>query len=142
LESHCDRLFVGIDWATEAHQVCIVNDRGERIEERTIQHSGAAVSEFLDWLTGLSGGDPTKAWIAIEVPRGALVETLLERGLMVHAVNPKQLDRFRDRYFPAGAKDDRRDAFVLATCFVPTPMLPPCSNGRTDHYSPTGPVSA
>jgi transposase len=28
-------------------------------------------------------------------------------------VNPKQLDRFRDRYTVAGAKDDSRDAFVL-----------------------------
>ena len=27
---------------------------------------------------------------------------------------PKQLDRFRDRHSVAGAKDDRRDAFVLA----------------------------
>src|SRR5262249_32799493 len=33
----------------------------------------------------------------------------------VFALNPKQLDRFRDRYTVAGAKDDRRDAFVLAT---------------------------
>jgi transposase len=29
-------------------------------------------------------------------------------------LNPKQLDRFRDRYFPAGVKDDRKDALVLA----------------------------
>ena len=42
------------------------------------------------------------------------VETLLERGFSAFFLNPKQLDRFRDRHFPAGAKDDRRDAFVLA----------------------------
>ena len=30
------------------------------------------------------------------------------------ALHPKQLDRFRDRHRVAGAKDDRRDAFVLA----------------------------
>ena len=30
------------------------------------------------------------------------------------AINPKQLDRFRDRYSVAGAKDDRRDAHVLS----------------------------
>ena len=33
---------------------------------------------------------------------------------MLYAINPKQLDRFRDRFSPAGAKDDRRDARVLA----------------------------
>ena len=32
---------------------------------------------------------------------------------MVHAINPKQLDRLRDRFSVAGAKDDRRDAYVL-----------------------------
>lgn len=38
----------------------------------------------------------------------------MERQLAVFALNPKQLDRFRDRHTIAGAKDDRRDAFVLA----------------------------
>jgi transposase len=52
--------------------------------------------------------------VAIEIPRGAIVETLIERGFHVFALNPKQLDRFRDRHTVAGAKDDRRDAFVLA----------------------------
>jgi len=43
---------------------------------------------------------------------------MLERGFHVCALNPKQLDRFRDRYTVAGAKDDRRDAFVLATALA------------------------
>ena len=32
----------------------------------------------------------------------------------VYALNPKPLDRFRDRHTVAGANDDRRDAYVLA----------------------------
>lgn len=52
--------------------------------------------------------------MAIEVPHGAMVEGLIERGFGVFAVNPKQLDRFRDRHTVAGSKDDRRDAYVLA----------------------------
>jgi transposase len=32
----------------------------------------------------------------------------------VYELNPKQADRFRDRHTSAGAKDDRRDAVVLA----------------------------
>ena len=31
----------------------------------------------------------------------------------MHAINPKQLDCLRDRHSVAGAKDDRRDAYVL-----------------------------
>ena len=33
---------------------------------------------------------------------------------MVYSINPKQLDRFRDRFTVAGAKDDSLDAYVLA----------------------------
>jgi transposase len=44
-----------------------------------------------------------------------VVETLIERGFDVHAINPKQMDRFRDRYSPAGAKDDSRDAQAMAS---------------------------
>ena len=51
--------------------------------------------------------------VAIEVPRGAIVQGLPERGFHLFAIHPKQLDRFRDRHSVAGAKNDRRDAFVL-----------------------------
>ena len=106
--------FVGIDWATQAHQVCVLDGEGHRVAERSVTHAGGAIAEFVDWLVDLAGGQPECVAMAIEVPRGALVETLVERGFHVYALNPKQLDRFRDRYTVAGAKDDRRDAFVLA----------------------------
>ena len=38
----------------------------------------------------------------------------MERGFSVHSLNPKQLDRFRDRVSPASAKDDGRAARTLA----------------------------
>jgi transposase len=38
----------------------------------------------------------------------------MEKGFKLFAINPKQLDRFRDRFSPAGAKDDSRDALVAA----------------------------
>ena len=43
-----------------------------------------------------------------------MVDALLDRGFAVHAINPKQLERLRDRVSLAGAKDDRRDARVAA----------------------------
>ena len=45
----------------------------------------------------------------------------MERGFAVHSINPKQLDRFRDRLSPAGAKDDRRDARTLAAALRTDP---------------------
>jgi len=79
-----------------------------------VPHTSAGLAALAEKLAALSPEGPERVAVAIEVPRGPVVETLLERGVHVFAVNPKQLDRFRDRHTVAGAKDDRRDAWVLA----------------------------
>src|SRR5215469_6289148 len=106
--------FVGIDWASQSHQVCLVNARGEGLAERAVAHGGAGIAELCDWLLARTAARAEAIAVAIEVPHGPVVEALLERGFRVHAINPKQLDRFRDRFTVAGSKDDRRDARVLA----------------------------
>ena len=106
--------FVGIDWATEEHQVCLIDGDGVVAGERAFTHSGSGLAELCEWLIDTTGAEPDGIWVCIESPHGAVVDTLLERGFVVHAINPKQLDRFRDRFTVAGAKDDRRDAYVLA----------------------------
>jgi transposase len=105
--------FVGIDWAAEKYDVCVLDASGKVIARRVIKHSGSGIAELLDWLQKITGGNPEAVAIAIETPRGAVVEGLVERGFAVFAINPKQLDRFRDRHTVAGAKDDSRDALVL-----------------------------
>jgi transposase len=106
--------FVGVDWGTEAHQLCCLDVDRRVLGEMSVEHSSEALERAVQKLMGLSGGKPDRVAVAIEVPRGAVVELLVERGFHVFAINPKQLDRFRDRHTVAGAKDDRRDALVLA----------------------------
>ena len=96
------RIYVGIDWASEAHQACVLHHERGIVAERSFAHAGKAIVEFAQWLSGLTD-DPGQVAIAIEIPRGAVVETLVERGFHVYAINPKQLDRFRDRYSVGGA---------------------------------------
>jgi transposase len=109
------RIFVGIDWGSQAHQVWVTTPTGECVSERTVPHTGAALIDLADWLVTLAEGDPAAVAVCLEVPRGPIVDTLLERGCHVFGINPKQLDRFRDRFSAAGAKDDRRDAQVLSS---------------------------
>ena len=106
--------FVGVDWGNAEHVVCLIDANGKVLGERGFGHTGTGISEMCDWLLETARADPAAIHVAIEVPHGAVVETLLERGMVVHSINPKQLDRFRDRFTVAGAKDDRRDAQVLA----------------------------
>jgi transposase len=108
------RYFVGIDWATESHEVCLLNAEQQVVDRKAVEHSGSGIAQFVEYLEKLSSSDPEQVAIGIEIPRGALVETLVERGFAVYSLNPKQMDRFRDRHTVAGAKDDRRDALVIA----------------------------
>src|ERR1700682_562564 len=99
--------FVGIDWASQSHQVCLVNARGECLGERAVAHGGAGIEELCDWLIARTGATPEVIGVAIEMTQGPVVEALLERGFCVYGINPKQLDRFRDRFTVAGAKSLR-----------------------------------
>jgi transposase len=109
------RWYAGVDWASESHHVFLTDGDGAKIGEKIFKHSGEGLAEMAAWLVGTSGAPAGMIQIAIEVPHGPVVETLLERGLKVHAINPKQMDRFRDRFTMAGAKDDSRDAEVMAS---------------------------
>jgi transposase len=108
-------LFVGVDWGSKTHSVCVVNAAGERVLEQEVPHRGQDILAFLKQLLQLADNDPSRVCAAMEAPQGVMVEALLERGVTTYSLNPKQLDRFRDRHSAAGAKDDALDAYVLAT---------------------------
>ena len=112
--------FVGIDWGSRTHQACVVDAAGKVIAERSFRHGGAGLTEMAKWLLSFAS-TAEEVGVAIETPHGPVVESLLEHDLAVYSINPKQLDRFRDRLSPAGAKDDRRDARVLASALRTDP---------------------
>jgi transposase len=105
--------FAAIDWGTEKHQACVVDVRGGIAGERAFSHDGVGLALLCDWILSIAG-NATMVAVAVEVLHGPVVDVLLDRGLAVYAINPKQLDRLRDRFSVSGAKDDRRDAYVAA----------------------------
>lgn len=125
--------FAGVDWASEAHHVFLTDNDGRKIAEKVFKHGGEGLAAMAAWLMAMSNADEAgQIRVAIEVPHGPVVETLIERGFKVHAINPKQMDRFRDRFTLAGAKDDSRDAEVMASalrtdprCFRPLAIADP-----------------
>jgi transposase len=109
------RWFAGVDWASQKHDVAITDGDGQTLGRKTVEHSGAGLTQMAEWLVATTGAEPADIHVAIEVPHGPVVDTLLERGFCVYSINPKQVDRFRDRFTLAGAKDDSRDTDVLAS---------------------------
>jgi transposase len=116
------RWYAGVDWASESHHVRLIDEQGHDVGEKIFKHAGEGLAEMAAWLLATSGGaEPGQIDVAIEVPHGPVVETLIERGFAVWVLNPKQMDRFRDRYSMAGAKDDSRDSLVMASALRTDP---------------------
>jgi transposase len=112
---------VGVDWASTKHDVSLADGSGSVRARAVFQHSGEGLAAMAAWIVKQSGAPPEDIHVAIEMPHGPVVECLLERGMHLYSINPKQVDRFRDRYFPSGAKDDRRDSDILATAQATDP---------------------
>lgn len=104
---------VGIDWAEDDHQVCILDTEGATLEEFAIR-DGAAGTGRLHERIAHHVDEPDQVVIGIETDRGLLVGALVAAGYQVYAVNPMSVDRYRDRHATSGGKSDRGDAKVLA----------------------------
>lgn len=104
------RYTCGIDWASDHHDVSIINERGMEIKRMRIADTLEGYSLVLEELS--SRGDMIP--VSIECKDHLLIEVLMEAGHPVYPINPKSAQRYRDRYNVAGAKTDERDAFALA----------------------------
>jgi transposase len=98
----------GIDWASEAHEVC-VSEEGRVNERFSAGHDERGIAALAGRLVGLG-----VERVAIERPDGILVERLLAAGLEVLAIHPNQVKAARARFAVAHGKSDRFDAYVLA----------------------------
>ena len=104
-----DRRFAGVDWASEEHAVCVVDERGRIVEGRRYRHNEPGIRALCARLLRLR-----VVLVAIERPDGLLIERLLDAGLAVVAMHPNQVKAMRPRYSVAGGKSDSFDSFVLA----------------------------
>ncbi len=107
------RYVIGVDWADTTHAVWACDEQGARVWEHTVPHTAAGFSEWGRWLHECRAAG-IDLWAAIERPDGRVVDFLLDHGVTVYPVNPKALDRARDRFRMSGSKSDPFDARVLA----------------------------
>jgi len=96
--------FVGIDWATEIHAVCVLDPGGRQIATFPVAHTADGLGRLTAALARL--GDPAGIPVAIERPNGRLVDVLLEAGHPVVPVSPNAIKTWRDGEVLSGAKSD------------------------------------
>jgi transposase len=101
--------FAGLDWASDHHDIVVVDKAGNRLESLHIDHNAAAWKSAVGRLRELGA-----LAVAIETTHGVAVQQLLDAGFTVYPVVPKAAARYRGRKAPAGVKDDQLDAWSLA----------------------------
>jgi transposase len=107
------RYYIGVDWADQAHAVWVGDETGAPVLAQTVAHTVEGLSEWGRWLDERRA-QGIELWAAIEKPEGRVVDFLLDHGVVVYPINPKALDRARDRFRVSQAKSDHFDAWVLA----------------------------
>lgn len=113
------QLFVGVDWAEDHHDVCVMTADGRVRAKGRVSDDLAGIAKLHDLIAGAAPGDldddvDGEVVVGIETDRGLLVRALVAAGYRVLAVNPLGVDRYRDRVRVSGAKSDPGDARVLA----------------------------
>lgn len=103
---------VGLDWASEAHAVCVLDAQGKVVDRFDARHDRRGLLDLQKRLK--RHGEPADLPIAVERPSGLLVDTLVEAGFVVVPIHPNVVKACRSRYSTVHAKSDPGDAYLLA----------------------------
>lgn len=104
--------YAGIDWADRHHDVVVIDETGQMVTSKRVEHTKAGLELLVQFLEGITGSSQKEQMAClIETKYGLLTTVLLEAGFAVYPINPKTIDR---RRVPSGAKTDLIDAYLLA----------------------------
>ena len=90
-------VYVGIDWADDHHEVCMTDEKAVTLAEFQIPHSSKGFTS-LHAAIAQHHSDPSQVLVALETSRGLLVYDLLCQGYHVYTINPKAVNRYKDRH--------------------------------------------
>jgi hypothetical protein len=105
-------MFVGWDWASETHDVTVMDPTGQVIDHFDLAHDEAGLERALARLA--RHGAPASLPVAIETTGGLIVDRLLTAGHPVIPIHPNAFHAARPRWGAARAKTDPGDSAKLA----------------------------
>jgi transposase len=108
-----EKVFVGLDWAEDHHDVCLLDAAGRRLGKARLADGLDGVVRLHEMI-GEHADNPNEVVLAAETDRGLFIGAMVAAGYTVLAINPMSTARYRERQSTSGAKSDAGDAFVLA----------------------------
>lgn len=105
-------MFVGWDWASETHDITVMDAAGDTVARWALRHDEASIDAALARLAIY--GQPAELPVAIETTSGLIVDRLLAAGHQVVPIHPNAFNAARPRWGASRAKSDPGDSFKLA----------------------------
>jgi transposase len=100
--------FIAIDWADEKHVFSLQVARHTTKEVGTLEQKPEVIGPWVAKLRERFGGRPVA--VAVEQSRGALIHALLSYDFLVlYAIHPTMVAKFREAFKSSGAKNDPLD---------------------------------
>lgn len=105
-------MHIGWDWASEAHDITVVNDAGEVVDRWAPTHDEAGIAASIERLAGHAMA--AELPIAIEATHSLVIDRLLAAGHPVVPIHPNAFHATRPRWGASKAKSDPGDSYKLA----------------------------
>ena len=105
-------LHIGWDWASEAHDVTVIDDASHIVDRWAPTHDEAGIVMSIERLG--SHGVPAGLPIAIEATHSLVIDRLLAAGHPVVPIHPNAFHATRPRWSASKAKSDPGDSYKLA----------------------------
>jgi transposase len=108
------KVYLGIDWSERKHDVCMINECGEVLQQLVIAHTPEGFLE-LDTARRKMGIEARECVVGLETAHNLLVDYLWDQGYeQVYVLPPNAVKSAQGRYRQSGAKSDASDARLIA----------------------------
>ena len=106
--------FIGIDWSSTKHDVCVLNQAGATIATLVLPHSADGLNKLETLRTQLALA-PDDCVVGIETAHSLVIDFLWSRQYThVYVIPPNVVKSSRGRYRQSNAHTDTSDAHLLA----------------------------
>jgi transposase len=108
------KVYIGIDWSENKHDICWMHETGEVLRVQQIAHTIAGF-RLLDQARESLGVGRQEVSIGLETAHNLLVDYLWDQGYeQIYVLPPKVVKSTQTRFRQSGAKDDAWDARLIA----------------------------
>ena len=108
------KVYIGIDWSENKHDICYMHESGEVLRILQIQHTTVGF-RALDQARQSLGVEKQEVVIGLETAHNLLVDYLWDQGYEhIYVLPPSTVKSAQKRFRQSGAKDDPWDARLIA----------------------------